>query len=94
MELSLNAFAVWFSTLTLQLIDRALDQRFIGKVRLDKLPDLIGKLNEGLAEPTEFSSVCLALHAHLIISIQIMRQNARKKLPFSKKIGGFLKKRC
>ena len=88
MELALSALASWLSTFALELIDRSFDHRLMRKKGPDKLPDLIGELNKGLSESTEFLSVCSVLYAHKYISIQIMVYNASKKSMSSKKSFG------
>jgi len=86
MELASSAFALRFSTLPLELIDRSFDHRLIAKKGLDKLPDLPGESNKGLSKLTEFAPVYI-LYAHCYTSIQNTMQNARKKWTSSKKIG-------
>jgi len=66
MELSTSTFAPWLSTLALQLIDRSLDHRPVGKAWFDKSFDLAGQMNKTLAKLTEFLSVCLSLYAHIL----------------------------
>jgi hypothetical protein len=86
MELALGTFAPWFSTLTLQLIDRSFDHGFIRQTWLDKPFELISEANKGLPKATELLSVCAILYAHYIRNIQIYMEKARKKTMSPKKI--------
>jgi hypothetical protein len=88
MELALSAFALRFSTFSLQFIDRSFDYRRIGKKWFNNLPDLGGQSTKGLPKLAERFLIRVCLYAHILISIKIFAQNARKKWISSKKILG------
>lgn len=64
MELTGCALASRFSALAFELIDGALDHRFVGEERPDEVSDLIGKIAERLPQAGELLSLSPTLYAH------------------------------
>jgi hypothetical protein len=79
MELPPGALATRLATPALQLIDRPLDHRPVGKAGFDESPDLAGKAKQPLAKLTELFSLFLLLYAHILYSIQIFEKKSREK---------------
>lgn len=64
MELTGCALAPRFSALAFELIDGALDHRFVGEERPYEVSDLIGKMTERFTQAGEHLSFIPALYAH------------------------------
>jgi hypothetical protein len=79
MKLTLSTLAPGFAAFALELIDRPFEHRPIRKERFHQPLHLVDELKKGLPKPTEFLSGCLTLYAHKYNSIQILKQNTRKK---------------
>jgi hypothetical protein len=78
MQLPPSTFTSRLSTSALQLIDRPLDYRPVGKERFHKPPDLAGQMKKTLPKLTEFFSIPFILYAHILIAYRYLKKGQGK----------------
>jgi len=78
MQLPPSTFTSRLSASALQLIDRPLDHRPVGKERFHKSPDLAGQMKKTSPKLTELFSIPSILYAHMLIAYRYSTKDQEK----------------